>query len=106
MSVFVSARNAGRPSAAKESVSTFIFFAGEIMIFIFYPISALLLALKSSNTFHAQGKLCTTRIYTSSSSPSICAGFCSAFTLPKAFTIMPSSSIKYVVRTTPMLTLP
>ena len=40
------------------------------------------------------------------SSFSICAGFSAAFTLSKALAMMPFSSIRYVVRTTPMETLP
>ena len=41
-----------------------------------------------------------------SSSPSICAGLSAAFTFPKARTITPFSSIRYVVRTTPIVFLP
>ena len=40
------------------------------------------------------------------SSPSICAALSAAFTLPNAFSMIPFSSIRYVVRITPMETLP
>ncbi len=40
------------------------------------------------------------------SSSSICAGLSAAFTLSIALTMIPFSSIRYVVRTTPMETFP
>ena len=59
--------------------SGFIFFAGETIIFI-------------KPTYYI--------------SFNICSGLSAAFTLSNTFTITPSSSIKYVVRTVPIYVLP